>query len=594
MSMTAKTPAGMIGGRVSGAILVVAFVSACVGCAAAALIFCPHYFLDGLPTDTDSMTRIAFLDWATANGGLNHHLFMRDGGSHGLQLHWTAPFDVILLAASAPFAALHGWHDGIREGVRFVMPSLQIAFGCAAVSWLCLSLNARRALPWALALVPFCGPFTILAVTIPAKYQMTSAAIATVALASSFRLARFGTPRQAAWTVAWLVLTAWMSIETLPEVMAVSCVVLVGAACRTNARRAYRSFSAILVPAALLPMVLDWGPEGFFSLAADRYSLLHVMMFWLLSAGVVYAPAVVDRGDRRRPLIILCLAAAACGIAFLAWRHVPAVYSNKLIWLYFLDSNLDMQSSWLPAFRNDMIMPTLAVVVALVATLRRAGRPQARWRLLAVGILLGETALAWKFHRLAGYPAVLSVAVLGAALASVAGALGSRSGLAALPTAALAAVAVFLVTRVGHGPFGPPVRQPCEMGDGVARAVRAAVPEENAIVLADIWSMPELLARVPGVRTVAGPYHRAVDAMSQTALAFIYPDEKVLRDVMAKWGATYVMACVAPERLQSGYFYGRSFLVLMATGDVGPSFVAVPTGSPYIKLYRLAASGPRP
>ncbi len=582
-----KRPAGLAGGRVPDALLLLAFAAGCVACGFAAHLFAPHYFLDGLPVDTDSMTRIAFLDWAVGHGGLNHHLFPRDGGVHGLQLHWTAPFDAILVAVAAPFAAVHGWHDGLREGVRLAMPPLQFAFGCAAVSWLCLSLNMRRAMPWALLLVPFCGAFTSLAITLPAKYQMTSAAVATVALASAIRLARFGGSRQAAWTAAWLVLAAWMSIETLPEVAAASAVVLAGAVARQTRRRAYDTFALCLVPAALVPMVLDWGPDGFLSLAGDRYSLLHVAGFCLLAGGVAISPARGGARTARGRAAIVGLAVGCAALALLAWLHVPAVYSNKLLSLYFLKNNLDMSSSLLPAFRGDMIMPTMATVAVLVAALRHAATPQARWRVLALVVVAAETALAWRFHRLDGYPSMLAVVVLGGALSSAAAAAGSRSGLAAIPVAVLTALALFLPTRVGRGPVAELSRPTaCEIGGRAAAAIRSAVPGD-AVVLADIWEMPELLARVPGVRTVAGPYHRDLAAMTDTAAAFIAPDDAVVRAVMEKWHAGYVLACTDPSYVGNGLFFRQSFLTRLAAGEVGSSFAPVPTGRDGIKLLRL-------
>jgi hypothetical protein len=565
-------------------------------CAATALDGSSAYFLDGMPTSDDSLTRIAFLDWATAHGTLARHVFPRDAAPGALSLIWTTPFDIVVLAVAAPSALFHGWHDALRQAA-FVMPAVTLAAACASVAYLCLALGLRRAAPWAAFLVPWCGGVCTVAMSLPVKHQMMSAAVATAALAASVHMALQPSTRRAIRAACLIVLTSWMSMETVPEICAAGAV-LVAAASTRPGRRDFAVLAAALAAAALVPIAMDPDPDGVLSFAIDRYSLLHVTGIWLLAAAVLLAPSMAKGTMSRRVALGCGLLTAAATLCAVARSNVPAAFSDPLLQYYFLKDNLDMQASWrFAAATTAMALPSAALILLAWGALRRVHRRQGPAWLLAVAILLVEVVLGWRFQRLGAYPSMLSLVVFGAALSALA-----RSALRRLPRADVLGSTVpligsFLIVGILLAQAAVGKRHPvlvpagCQIGGATAAVIQAAVPD-RAIVMADLWFSPELLARTKELRTVAGPYHRNVEGIRDVAMTFGGTNDPAIRAILDRRHADFLLACLSPRYVGGGTYLQESLAPRLYLGKTPSWLEPIEIGRKNLKLYRVIHQAP--
>jgi hypothetical protein len=567
------------------------FTAACLLCIVEAALGRHGVFLDGLPTDNDSLTRIAFLEWAVAHGSLARHLFLRDGAPGGLHLHWTAPYDVFYLAVSSPFAAFHGWHRGLREGA-VLMPEVMLVSACGALSWLCLAVGARRVMPWALLVLALSGTIVGCAVQLPVKHPILCATLATLALASAVRTVRRGGLGQAAWTSAWLVLAPWCGIEALPGTLLAGAVLVAASALRPTKRPTFLALSCCLAAGSLVPLLLDPDPDGLLVLASDRYSPLHAALLMDLAAWIAAAPILLRGATSARIALAAALAAPGLVVAGVALTRVPEAILDPALHDYFVVGNIDMMPSWaFTAMALDMMLPTLAVIVAGLGALRSAGTRQSAFRLAAFVALASEAALGWRFHRFSQYPSMLAPVFLGAAICWSWDSMRFRRARIPEHWVALALTLLIIAYQAPLLPcqaFDAPLTVPsgCQLGQSVAAALDTEVPA-GATIMTDLWISPEVLARTEGFRTVAGPYHRNVAGIRDVAATFMGNDDGAIRQVLARRKATYVLACVTRPYVLSGIFRRYSLEVRLALGQAPYWLTQLPTGSPSLLLYRV-------
>jgi hypothetical protein len=576
-------------------VLWASFVAACLVCIVRATLDRHAVSLDGLPTDNDSLTRIAFLEWAVGHGSFARHVFARDAAPFGLHLHWTAPYDVAFLAVSSPFAAVHGWHDGLREGAA-LMPAVMLVAACGAVAWLCLALGARRAMPWALMVLPLSGTIVGCAVQLPVKHPILCATLATLALASALRTTRTGGVGQSAWTAGWLVLAPWCGMEAMPGTLLAAAVLVAGSARRPTRRVSFLALAGFLAVGSVIPLLFDPDPDGALALASDRYSPLHAVLLCDVAAWIALAPLLVRGSAAARGAVAAILAVPAVAVAAALAARVPGALLDPLIHDYFVAGNIDLMPSWaFPAMAVDMALPTAAMAAAAVGALRAAGTRQSSYRICAFVALAAEVALGWRYHRFSQYPAMLAPPFLGAAACWAWQRMSARIALLPGHRVALSASLMALACYASRLPIAleAPLTVPsgCQLGRSTANMLADLVPA-NATLMTDVWIAPEVLARTREMRTVAGPYHRNLDGIRDVAATFAGSDDGAIRRALERRHASYVLACVSGPYVVGGAFRIHSLEVRLALGQVPPWLEPLALGTSAVRLYRVVPLPP--
>ena len=82
--------------------------------------------LNGVLIDPDSYMRLARVEHLWATGAWFDPVFPRIGPPEGLALHWTRPFDVLLLAGALIASPLLGFKAGLYWWGAFLGPVLQV------------------------------------------------------------------------------------------------------------------------------------------------------------------------------------------------------------------------------------------------------------------------------------------------------------------------------------------------------------------------------------------------------------------------------------------------------------------------------------
>jgi hypothetical protein len=541
-------------------------------------------WVDGLPTENDSLTRLSMLDWDVAHGRVGTHFFPRDGAPAGSAFHWTLPFDAFLLALASPFAAVRGWHEGLVLALR-AMPSVAAAADVAAACWLCAALGFRRAVPWTALAVALMGGATAYAATAPGTHHAISGALAVAAMASAVSVLRLGGRRRAAVAAALLVLCTWNTIESVPEAAVVAAVLALGAVRLPGRKQSIRFLAAVLAFLAVVPMVVDPDPSGTL-LARDRYSLIHVASLWTLCILLATGPVLV----RIRPLSLLAIfsAAALPSLGLLALSPELRAFSDPVVRFHFVLRAMDLAPTWaFEGVRRDMECVTAIVAFACLAAATRRGRRGHALRFL-VAVLVAETAKGWAYARLAQYaelPACVAFGVAAAWCVSRPRLVRPRWLLAlaaAVACAVLCWQAAALATSVDdrHRLTGD-----CLIGDESARIIEQVVGD--SVVMSDIWLAPELLARTTRPRTIAGPYHRDWAGIADVAGVLDGSQADVVRAILGRRKATFVLACLSERYLLRGVFSQWSLEGALFLGSPPAWLERIPLPSSDIGFYRI-------
>lgn len=288
--------------------------------------------LDGVLIDPDGYMRLARVAQLWQDGNWFDPVFTRIGPPEGLALHWSRPFDLLLLLGALLASPLLGFEAGLFWWGAVLGPLLQIAAVIALV-WAAAPL-LPRAWRCLLAFLFVAQPavFGAFAVGRP-DHHGVQVILFVLLIGLTLRLifdpAR---ARAAIWAGAISALAVWISVESiLPVVLSITALGLVWLFGEPRALRALEIQAASALVAVLAALLIERGSGAFSSVVIDRLSLAHLAVF-AVNLGFWLAMAWVARRGGAGSLVARGGAAAVGALAglVLLWLALPGLFADPM------------------------------------------------------------------------------------------------------------------------------------------------------------------------------------------------------------------------------------------------------------------------
>ena len=288
--------------------------------------------LDGVLIDPDGYMRLARVAQLWQDGNWFDPVFTRIGPPEGLALHWSRPFDLLLLLGALLASPLLGFEAGLFWWGAVLGPLLQIAAVIALV-WAAAPL-LPRAWRCLLAFLFVAQPaiFGAFAVGRP-DHHGVQVILFVLLIGLTLRLifdpAR---SRAAIWAGAISALAVWISVESiLPVVLSIAALGLAWLFGEPRALRALVIQAASALVAVLAALLIERGSGAFSSAVIDRLSLAHLAVF-AVNLGFWLAMAWVARRGGAGNLVARGGAAAFGALAglVLLWLALPGLFADPM------------------------------------------------------------------------------------------------------------------------------------------------------------------------------------------------------------------------------------------------------------------------
>jgi hypothetical protein len=494
---------------------------------------------EGRFMDTDSYMRLVRVTRLYETGAWFDGAIPRGNAPYGMALHWTRPFDALLLAGAVPLAPLLGFDRALSATATWISPLLHLG-ALLALFWAIAPLFGvwRRLLAVAALFVQI----GVLAYALAgrADHHMLILLVFAVALGLNLRLLiRPFDARLALAAGAVLGVGLWISVEFLVLLAATFAALGASWVLRGGDRARRNRWQALgLTGAVVLAVVLEHPPSGYLVDHYDRISAVHVLVA-LLALGFWGAVLFIEgrggalRGPWGRVALVVAGAVSIKELQPLMPRDA-AGFGRFLLYLG-------------PAL---IAVPFLA---ALLLRDRRAALWDA-WLYVALGIGL-FLPLALAMLRFAPYAEVLIAVVLAEAL----GLLLARLSGVSLPSlrlivraaACLCVLLGFLFLGSSLLQAGPKARRAsCALDGAVETLIRPqGLGDRPRIILAHFDYGPELLYRTPHA-VIAAPYYSNSGGLLDSDRMLRSGDADLSRRLMNRRGVDLVLVCrdeVGPE-----------------------------------------------
>lgn len=522
-------------------IIIAAFAAALLQAGAVALGLAPALGGESLLAGPDSYMRLLQAERLWMGGGWGDRLFPLTNAPFGEVLHWTRPFDVLLLAGAWPLT-LAGMEirDALQAWGHLASPALQL------VSVGLLAWGSRPAIgpgPALAAAVLFC--IQPLARSFFMAGQPDHHSLQLLLFVGAFsvllRMASEGPRPRLAWAGGLAAgLALWVSVEGLATFLLVALGIGLqwlwkgDKAWLAALRRAAWAFAGLAVAA----VVLDRPPEEWLRPEYDRPSVVHAT----LALGVAAGSLVIGLFRSR---LLAGLAGGAVPIL------AVALFFPRFLGGPFVDVDPRMAAEWSdwigeakPLWRDPwrVLFELGPVAVALPAAGLWLRRAQAAGRLAPILCLAALTLLVplgLSQLRLAAYAQAVMVVPWAWGLAALAGG-GWR------PIAKALAVPALLFWHVPAslalaGEEAPRVGCPWT---AVAPTIRDLATERGRrlTILSYVHQGPEIVYRT-GQAVVGSPYQRNHAGVLDTHAALRSTDLEAARRVIAKRRVDLVVLC---------------------------------------------------
>ena len=493
--------------------------------------------VEGSLIDPDSYTRLVRVTELAGTGNWFDHTIDRMNGPFGLELHWTRPLDVILLAGAWLLTPFLGFEAGLYWFGALVSPALHIA-ACLGLAWAVTPYFTVGRRP--LVVVVFLMQPLALNYAYAGRADHHMLLVLSYVMALGFFARAFSGSCESRWSLlGGLVggLGLWTSVEFLLPLatlyLPLAVAWMVGL---EDASRKGLLFSIGLFAVVALGVALESGPSGFLVPEYDRLSIAHLGLI-----GMAVAPWIAVRGieaRERTPMALLprILLLTALGVASLipVLALFPGITASPM-------SNLDPRFETLlmqqivelqPVFPRDRSEVGSAVarlghaIFALPFLLSRLSpRLEARTRILWLPPILAFLVFVplglhqiryavWTAVPIAiGVTGLLAVGLERTTGAGFAGALARASFTAGVLLAPLFVGGALLQV---WGDRSPPPPRAGEAGCSVPRLAtelsEGSHAEATYLIVAHPDIGPELVYRTHH-SVVAAPYHRNVNGV---------------------------------------------------------------------------------
>lgn len=576
---------------------------------AGVLLFTAPGVLAGRLVDPDCYVRLMRIERLVTTGAWWDGLMPLLDAPHGLVMHWTRLFDLVVLAVSLPLLPFMDLHRALFWGGALTSPLLQVP-AAMLIAWAARSyIGGRGSL---LAVVLFLAQPGIYGV-----YQIGRAdhhslhltlGIAVLVLLLSWaqrRPAASGLPLLAGIAAA---AGLWVGAEALMVVAIVGGTLALGWLMgQRDAAPALWRFALGLLLATLLVLVVERPPGDWAAVALDRLSVVHGMLVLLLAGA---AGLIALAGRNAQPGMAARLAICAAGallvavpMALLFPQFFAGPYGDidPRVQAVFLDSVREAEPMLArgPATWADAVFALGALLVAVPFAMTRAWRgsrggglrgERLGWLLLVVAMVVYLAATLHQMRVLPYVQSTLAIPWAGAVLAAAAAVVTRMGRPWRAPCAALAVLALLA---------GPTVAAGLMLGPA-ARAASAALNDRCAWPSLHAWlddsQTPQgtvatyvfpgpWLAWATGRGVISAPYHRNAAGILDVDRLFRAGEEEAQAIALRRDLGLIVLCPQSPGR-------GGHDWYLAASAPDG-LYARLAQGRPPAWLVRLGADDPR-
>ncbi len=565
---------------------------------------------DGALLGTDSYMRLVRVDELVSGGGWFDSTINRSNAPYGDELHWTRPFDLLLLSLALPLSVALGFDDGLFVAGATISPLLHLVMTLVAV-WAAAPVVGRSRAPMA-AIVLLVQP-AVVGHTIAGQADHHSLQLLLLVLAIGLLARALSDPRRGRYAVAVGAVAGlgiWISAEmTILAGLAVAA--LVGAWVLDPRERAGAlvRFALSFTGTIAVAIVTERLPSDWFAVEYDKVSVAHLaaaLAVLLVAGGLGLGRWRTEtvRGRLARAGAVGLVATAPLAIFFGGLVAGPGAQVNPAIEPIWLDFVSELQPL-LPTDGESLgqmllyLGPALICLpAAAVATWRSYGDQRLVWATTTAFLGL-YTVLSLLHLRFASFAGVLIAVVSAAVLGEL------RDWLRAMPASLwrrLAWVGAAIGLSVGFTIGGGVVAAASTETDpnpdallGCSRTGYAALDaagEPSDVTFAHINVGPELLYRTE-LAIVAGPYHRNDEGILDLHHFFSSTDDALSRELAAEREARFVLVCdIGKKRdLYAAEAPGRSLHTRLVAGEA-PDWLrliaASEDGAPF-RLYEIEA-----
>jgi hypothetical protein len=524
----------------------------------------------GALADSDCYMRLVRVQKLWDTGRWYDPVSERSNAPYGETLHWTRPFDVLLLAGAGPLSPLADFRTALFWWGVVISPALLF---CALLvfPWVTrplLSGDGPR-----LATLLFVGQISVLTAFQPGRPDHHGLLLLLFVLSFGFALRLVQEPFRPALCYATGALGAislWVSIESIFAPAALFAV-LVGLWVWHNDDSLDKCFHLGLATCGFLgaALLIERPPHDLGSVEFDRLSIVHVCLFGLVTAvfGVLWILTRRAHIGRRRLGRLLAaagggiLAAAVMMVLFPRFSRGPWADVDPAVMRVYLDNVTEVQPLLWPQVQWSLAVPLFGTAafclpVLLLRSLR--GPQHGAWALVAVtSILVGVLCVLQ--IRWCGYAQTLLVWPTTGLLVSIWTRLDRWTSLVgrALVKGLLVAGCMYLfliasatVEAVARTNSGERPRPSSLMP--VCRYLEQdeAWRDRPARILGQIFWGGEILYRTHH-EVVATPYHRNAPGILDTCSVFMAPtDDEALQILRRRRVDLILLSPALPESRQ--------------------------------------------
>lgn len=563
------------GGRLASSVLVIVLAWMLFHLLLAAAHDTP--ILSGDLLGPDSYMRLVRAEALLASGDWYDHRIERSNAPFGEELHWTRPFDLLLLAGAAPLAPLLGWKTALYWAGALVSPLLQLL---TALGFIWALRPLVRPGIWLLPAIALLIQPAVAAAGLPGRADHHALFLLVFVLQWGFLLRALIDRRDRAspfWAGAFAGLSLWLSVEFLLSAglatFGLAIAWLLDPDKRAGQNRGHALGFVLVIAVAVLTEYPPWASP---QVAYDKVSAIHLLLagellvFWMLVCGMIEerSAGVADHLPGR-----LAIASAGAILAlvplvlfFTPFFAGPMADVDPRVQPIWLDKVLEMRDL-IPRDRKslgDAIVYLGHLAVALpfllwrIKALKGIG-PRLPWVVLTIAIVV--FALAAIAHlRFAAFAEVLilfAVALFIDSAFAAAGAIRSdvRRGLARGGIMALLLVGPLLVGKsvANSGLEDFAERDAPQTANSLCdvRAVTAFIeraqpaPSGPATVLAFMDLGPQILYR-SRLQVIGTPYHRNGAGIIDGHAMLAGEDDRAARDLMKLREVDFILLCPGP------------------------------------------------
>ncbi|MFQ5955104.1 MAG: hypothetical protein ACE5JZ_08590 [Kiloniellales bacterium] len=526
--------------------------------------------LEGGLVGPDSYMRLNRVAHFVAEGGWLDPAFPRSNAPYGEVLHWTRPFDVLLLIGAWPAALVTEFPTALFWSGALMSPVLQV-LAVVALGWAAAPIFDRRRLVY-LGILFLLQP-ALANYFLAGRADHHSLILVLFALLLGFALRLVQRPFRpglchAAGAVAGLAL--WVSVEsTVALFLTMGALGLFWIVAGRDFHRKSLHVAVALVAATTLAMLLNKPWDHLPVPEYDRLSIVH----WTLTALIAGFWAVVSLTERRSTLCatpagrLMLAVAGLLGAAGVMWLAFPKVFLGPLadvdpgivsIWLSQVQEvrpliTLEGLSLAWPIFWLGIAIPSLPFLIWMLWRERGSGIAGA-WIYVAIGLLV-YVPLSFYQVRWATYAELLLILPYTELLVRLLRRTRALGPPLVQDIARAALVAAFCVAfpilgravaAVEAGPFPVAYGTDCPL-PAMARYLddRDGWGDRERTILALMDFGPELLYRTRH-RVIATPYHRNGAGIIDTHRFMTATDEAVARGLAESRRFDLVLTCRSP------------------------------------------------